>query len=507
MAATPGLVSLVGAGPGAAGLMTVRGRDLLTAADAVVYERRSQRALVPERAERYYVGRRRDGTRADPSAVRQLVVALARQGRRVVYLLRGDPFSFGGGSELAQALHDAEIAFEVVPGVASANVASAYTGVPLVSPSLASTIIFASGRSGRRASAVAPDWTAIARVGGTVVVRDADDVLPVIVKAFARAGVPDEMPALVVSGVGGARQRTVTATLGTIESAIVQEGIGRRMTLVIGWTVLLRDELEWVERQSLHGRRIVVARSAYGGETTAAELRELGADVIETPLPRVARRDMDVLRREVERVGELEWIVFAAPDAVELFWEQLLAAGRDTRALARARIAAIGAPTAAALLDRGVTVDVVQDRFTAAALVELLSERSDVPGAELLLVADEESAEETARDLEGTGATVSWAAPYRMVPAERREERLRRRLEQRTPDLVVAASAAGAAIYARVAGPEMIAQVPVLAANDEAAAVLHAAGALTVDRPDSTDTARADAVIAAVVARLGRAGA
>lgn len=497
-APTPGVVALVGAGPGDAGLLTLRGRALLDAADVVVYEHRRQRALIPPNAGRYFVGARRDGARPARSAVRQLVVALAREGRTVVYLLRGDPFSFGRGSEVAQALHDAGIPFEVVPGVATGVAAASYAGIPLVSPSLAATTVFASGRELAKHGAVSTDWAAVARLGGTVVVRDAAPALDSIVAGFAAAGVPPEIPTAIVSHAGASGQRAIVGTLETIGSDVSRAG--GRYTLIIGWTVLLRDELAWFERRPLFGRRIVVARAPHASDTVSDRLRELGAVVLETPIPRVARLDVEPLRTEVERLAELEWIVFGAPEAVDAFWEQLLGAGRDTRALGGARIAAVGAATAAALLDRGVTVDVVQERFGATALVDVLTEHPDIPGAALLSIGDEESAESFASDLESTGATVTWVAPYRAVPAERREASFRRMLERRGADLVVATSAPAAASYARAAGETLAASIPAAATSADTAAALRDAGAEVVIET----TAGAEEIVRAIRGRLER---
>ena len=258
--------------------------------------------------------------------------------------------------------------------------------------------------------------------------------------------------------------------------------------------------LAWFERRPLFGRRIIVARARHAPDSVSDRLRQLGAEVIETPVPRVARLDVEPLRTEVERLGELEWIVFGSPEAVGAFWEQLLGAGRDTRALGAVRIAAVGAATAAALLDRGVTVDVVQERFAATALVDVLTEHPDIPGAALLYIGDEESAESFATDLESTGAIVTWVAPYRAVPAERREASFRRALERRGADLVVATSAAAAERYARAVGEVLAASIPAAATSVDTAAALREAGAEVVIET----TAGAEEIVRAIKGRLER---
>lgn len=501
--AAQGIVFVVGAGPDLPGLLTVRGRELLASADAVVYDRRAHRKLIPGGVaggpERYHVGASTKTRRAPSSDVAQLLVTLARQEKRVVYLVAGDPLALGNGSELVTALHDASVEFEIVPGVPVANAVATYSGIPLLSPTMTSATIFASGRSSAHRGA-AIDWTAIARTGATVVVSDAPAVIPAIVAGYAVAGIPGEIPAAAIVHAGRASQRVVTATLGTIADEIARAGISRSATVVIGWTVLLRDELAWFDNRPLFGVRVVCGRSRYGSRAVADRLRELGASVMEVPLPRVTRLDLASLREEIERITDYEWLVFASPDAVNIFWEQLILASRDTRSLANAKVACVEPATAAALLDRGITVDVVQDRFDALALTDTLSERPDIPGAAMLYLADDATAESFARDLEQTGAAVTPLALYREVPNEKTDARFRRSLEDHRPGVAVLLSSRAAEEYIRAAGEEVVSSVPAAAYDEETARVLKDAGVdvtITPARPS------ADALVDAIRDRFG----
>lgn len=504
MSTPQGIVYLVGAGPGEPGLLTVRGRDLIANADVVVYTRRAQRKLLPPRGVggpvRYYAGARGEMAAPRQSEVQQLMVGLAREGKRVVYLADGDPFVFGGGSDTAQALHDADVDFEIVPGITAGSAASTYAGIPLMSRTLAASTIFADARKPSRAAAV-NDWSAIARVGGTVVVRNAQRALPAIVAGFATAGAPGEIPAAAIGNMGRASQRVIVSTLGSIDAAITRASLSGAVTLVIGWTVLLRDELAWFDVRPLFGRRVVIAQSRHGATAVADRLRELGATVMDMPHGGVARLDLTTLREEIERIREYEWIVFASPDAVATFWELLVSSGRDTRALANARIAAIGSATAGVLLDHGVTVDVVQDRFEGPALIDVMSERSDVPGAQLLYVAGDEDAESFGRELEEAGASVTVIAVYREVGAGKRGDALRRALDAGRVDLVVALSPAAAAEYVTIAGEELVSRAPAAAYDAATASVLSEGGVEVVTEPRETGV---DATVAAVRLRLAR---
>lgn len=496
-----GTVYLVGAGPGAPELLTVRGRDLIAAADVVIYTRRAHRKLLPPKAGggpvRYYAGAHGDVAAPAPSEVQQLLVGLARDGKRVVYLSEGDPFVFGRGSDVAQALHDADVEFEIVPGITSGSAASTYAGIPLMSRTLSASTIFADARKPSRGGAV-NDWSAIARVGGTVVVRNAQRVLPAIVAGFAAADIPGEIPAAAIGNMGRASQRVVMGTLGSISADIERASLSGAITLVIGWTVLLRDELAWFDVRPLFGKRVVFAQSRHGSRAAADRLRELGAAVMDLPQSGVARLDLTVLREEIQRINEYEWIVFASPEAVATFWELLVLSGRDTRALAGARIAAVGSATAGVLLDHGVTVDMVQDRFEGPALIDVMSERSDVPGAQLLYVAGDEDAESFGRELEQAGASVTSVAVYREV-AGSGGNAIRRALDAGRVDVVVAMSPAAAAEYLKVAGEELVGRAPAAVIDSATGAVLSEGGVAVVIEPQEPSV---DAMVTAVRIRL-----
>jgi uroporphyrinogen III methyltransferase/synthase len=501
--AEKGIVFVVGAGPDTLDLMTVRGKELLSTADAVVYERRSQRKLIPGGTsggpERYYIGARGKVVRAGSADVALLLVSLARRELRVVYLAHGDPLAFGRGTDLVTALHDASVEFEIVPGVSIGNAVATYAGIPLLSPTMASATIFANGRGSSR-TGTETDWSAIAKVGATVVVRNAVAALPAIVAGFAVAGVPGDIPAAAIVHGGRASQRTVVATLGTISDEMTRAGMMGSATLVIGWTVLLRDELAWFDTRPLFGTRIVFARSRYGTSAVADRLRDLGAVVIDVPTPAIARLDLSALRNEIDRISSYEWIVFSSPDAVSIFWEHLILAGRDTRALSGARIACIEPATAASLLDRGITVDVVQEKFESLALIDTLSEHADIPGASLLYVADDATAESFGRDLEQAGAVVTPLALYRDVPSEKAVGRFQRRLGDHHSAIVVAMSPGAAEDYIHAAGEHAILPVPAAAYDAVTAEVLSSAGIEVVIEPTRPG---ADAIVDAIRSRFG----
>jgi len=163
----PGIVFLVGAGPGDPGLITVRGRKLIESADAIVYDALANRDLLPSDAkvtghpELYDVGKRGGDSRSvSQDEINELLVRLARDGKRVVRLKGGDPFVFGRGSEEAQALNDASVAFEVVPGVTAGIAAPAYAGIPVTHRGIATSVTFVTGHEDPGKPTTQTDWSA-----------------------------------------------------------------------------------------------------------------------------------------------------------------------------------------------------------------------------------------------------------------------------------------------------------------------------------------------------------
>jgi uroporphyrinogen-III synthase len=250
----------------------------------------------------------------------------------------------------------------------------------------------------------------------------------------------------------------------------------------------------------LFGVRIIFAPARYGKHAVADRLRDMGAMIIDVPRPGVARLDLDGLREEIERISDYEWIVFSTPDAVSVFWEQLILSGRDTRALANAKVACVDPATAASLLDRGITVDVVQEKFESLALLDALTERSDIPGAALLYVSEDATAESFGRDLEQAGAAVTSLALYREFPSDKSVERFRRTLGDRHATVVVAMSPGAAEDYVRAAGEHAVGSVPAAAYDAATAAILSEAGVEVIIEPSKPS---ADSLVSAIRSRFG----
>jgi len=233
-----GKVTLVGAGPGDPGLLTLRGLDALKRADVVVYDRLVGPAilmLVPPRVRRIAAESLGSHGDARQTAIHRVLIEQASRGRHVVRLKGGDPFVFGRGHEEVEALEDRGIPYEVVPGVTSATAGPAAAGIPVSHRTLSSVVTIATGHEAREGRSV--PWERIARVGGTIVVLMCSDRIDGLVRRFRRGGLPASTPAAVVSRASLPNQDVRMATLGTIATILRRHPVRSPALFVVGEVV------------------------------------------------------------------------------------------------------------------------------------------------------------------------------------------------------------------------------------------------------------------------------
>ena len=286
-----GIVFLVGAGPGAPDLITIRGADVLSRADVVIYDHLVSPELIrlaPPKAELIYAGKKGGaGKTIEQSELNAMLIERARMGRVVIRLKGGDPFIFGRGGEEAEALARAGVRFEVIPGVTSAIAGPAFAGIPLTHREHGSFVAFVTGHEdeskGAHSSVPWDELAAAARGRGTIVILMATARMRATLDRIRAAGLPAETPAAAVQWATTAAQKTVSATLATLADASARAGIGAPAVIVVGECAGLREHLKWVERTPLFGRTVVVTRSRETASQFATALRRLGAEVVEFP--------------------------------------------------------------------------------------------------------------------------------------------------------------------------------------------------------------------------------
>jgi uroporphyrinogen III methyltransferase / synthase len=367
-----GRVYLVGAGPGDPGLLTTRALELIASADVILHDR-----LIPAGAldgaradaQLLFVGKQGGGESVPQEQTEELMVAHAQAGRTVVRLKGGDPFVFGRGGEEALTLHAAGIPFEVVPGVTAGVAACAYAGIPVTQRGVASAVAFVTGHEDPDKDESALDWQALAAFPGTLVLYMGVRRLPEIATSLIAAGRPGSEPAAVVENGTLPGQRTVSATLATIAEALSSSDIRPPSITVVGPVAALAAQLSWLPQRPLAGRTVAVTRARAQASELARLLHAHGARVVQAPLIRVQALPGGALDLE-----PYDLVCLTSPNGVAALFERLAAAGLDARALSGTRVAAIGPGTAGALAERGITADVVPERFVAEALVEALAE-------------------------------------------------------------------------------------------------------------------------------------
>lgn len=426
-----GRVYLVGAGPGDIGLITVRGVDCLRMADIVVYDYLANESLLwhAAAAELVYVGKAAGQHTMSQEDINQLLVDYASQGKQVVRLKGGDPFVFGRGGEEALALADAGIPFEIVPGVSSAIAAPAYAGIPVTHRGTASSLHLVTGHEepGKDSSAI--EWDVLAKTRGTLVFLMGAGNLPQIARELMSRGKPESTPVAVVRWGTLPEQETLVTTLGCCEADAAKHNLTPPAVLLVGEVAALHRKLHWAEQQKplLHVRA-AVTRPADQSRELAALLHDAGADVAITPTIRIQQRKLSPLaRKAIEEVQQYSWIVFTSANGVRIFFSYLYEMGLDGRALAKARIAAIGDKTADTLRDFGIVADCVPREFSQEGLAAELRISS---GDRVLIPRAAVAREALTEELQAQGARTDVIPVYDTLADPAGIDTLRRKLEQ-----------------------------------------------------------------------------
>jgi uroporphyrinogen III methyltransferase/synthase len=414
----------------------------------VVYDRLVSARLLelaPSSAERIFVGKEASAHTLSQREISALLVEKARDGKRVVRLKGGDPYVFGRGGEEAEALAEAGIPFEVVPGVTSAVAVPAYAGVPITHRGLASSFAVITGHEDPTKAETAIDWSKLATGVDTLVFLMGTATLPQIVEKLVEHGRPAAMPVAVIRWGTTPAQQVVTGTLADIVERVKEARLEPPAITVVGEVVRLREKLRWFDSpqaKPLFGKRVLVTRTRQQASVLSRLLAQEGAEPIELPTlelvpcvdPRRLGRALGALAR-----GRYQWVVFTSANGVDIFFQHLEAAGRDARAFVGARICAIGPGTAAALAARGLQADLVPDEFVAESVVEALA-RQKIIDQRVLLPRAEGARRELMRGLRALGARVDELPLYVAASPGAAEPKTLRRLRAGEVDVVTFAS-------------------------------------------------------------------
>lgn len=410
-----GYVYLIGAGPGDPGLITVKGRDCLAKAQVVMYDYLANEELLrlaPKGAELIYAGKVGGEHNREQSQINELLVQKALSGKIVARLKGGDSFIFGRGGEECEALVEAGIPFEIVPGITAAVGATSYAGIPLTHRGVTTSVAFVTGHEKKGKASSEIDWEGLSLGSGTVVFYMGVTNLPHIARSMMEHGRAPQTPVALIRWGTRPEQEVLVGTLADIaEKARAAEFKAPAIT-VVGEVVNLRDTLRWFDNRPLFGRSVLVTRGADQAGEFTTKLEQLGARAYCCPTIEITPpADHKALDEAIEGLDSFHWIIFTSYNAVKYFFARLSEHNLDTRALGRCRVCAVGPKTAAALAHYGVRADLIPSDYKAEGVVELFSEM-DMAGQWVLFPKGDRAREVITEELGRLGAQVIAPVAY-----------------------------------------------------------------------------------------------
>lgn len=364
-----GKVTLVGAGPGDPGLLTLKGAEAIKSADVVLYDRLvgpKILELIPEEAKRIDVGKSSGSHRVSQDEINRLLLDYALDGKQVVRLKGGDSFVFGRGGEELELLYKNGVPFEVVPGITSAVAVPAYAGIPVTHRGTSSSlhIVTAHTKDGANPEI---DFKTYADIGGTLVFLMGASLLEHIVKGLIGGGMDIYTPCAVIEHGTTPKQRKTLGTLNDIEEKA--GSIESPAVIIVGGVCELSEKFDWYSKLPLHGRTIAVTRHENASSGLSAILCGLGADVIECPcIHTESLVDHKTAERIERELKACDTAAFTSANGVRSVMEGLKKYGRDARVFGGVKIGAVGGATAAALSEYGMIADIIPGEYSGKAL-------------------------------------------------------------------------------------------------------------------------------------------
>ena len=385
-------VKLVGVGPGHPGLAAVQAIEAIKDADVIRHSDGCGVGLL-----------HLAGATADVGALQSTdeVVRLARAGKRVTVLFPGNPYAFSNGSEVAEKLERAGVDFEAVPGLIVELAAPVMSGIPLTIEGRSASIGFG-----------------LVKGAETVVLRLASGWWESGISALLADGRDAGTPAALILNPGQSGQHRVSAPLGELARKAATYGLRGDALLVLGPGVLLAESLDTMSKRPLHGRRVLMTRARHQVDPFRRELVELGASVVEIPTIEIQPMPLDDrVRKAIEHLEMTALVIFASANAVNIFFQMLLASGKDARAFHRSKLCAIGQETAESLEGHGLRPELITSEYTAEGLAKAL-EGWEMDAMHVLVPRAEVARDALPSLLANRGAEVEILPVYRaMCPA------------------------------------------------------------------------------------------
>ncbi len=450
-----GIVYLVGAGPGDAGLITLKGVECLRRADLVLADYLVNPQVLrhaPPSAEVVVLGgHARSQRKTDQQEVNGRMIAAAKKGQRVVRLKGGDPAVFGHSAEEIEALQQAGIPWEMVPGVTAALAAAAYVGIPVTHGEYSSALALVTGQERVDKRGPGLDYGALAEFPGTLIFYMGVTSARRWSEALLGRGKAADTPVAIVRHCTWNDQRMIRCTLGTVAQVIEERRLRPPAVIVVGHVVSLAPEVCWFTARPLFGTRVLVTRPRDQAETLAERLTDLGAEVVFQPAVQISDpSDWEPVDRALRRLDQYDWLVFSSANGVAYLLNRLCQEHGDLRKLKDVKLAAIGPGTAEELSRHRVRADLVPDEYRAEALAGSLAQ--EAAGRRFLLARASRGREVLAEQLVAAGGLVDQVVVYRSTDVERPEPAVASALAAGRIDWVTVTSSAIAQALVRLLG-------------------------------------------------------
>ncbi|HOS09535.1 MAG TPA: uroporphyrinogen-III C-methyltransferase [Smithellaceae bacterium] len=453
-----GKVYIIGAGPGDAGLITLKAVEALLAVDVVVYDNLVNEELLkfaPSQAKFIYAGKKGGDHTLSQDRINELLVKEARAGNTVARLKGGDPFIFGRGGEEAQILAENNIEFEIIPGVTSAIAVPAYAGIPLTHRGFTSTVAFVTGHEDPTKEKSDIDWSALAKIGTLVFLMGVKN-LPQITKELIKNGKAPETPVALIRNGSLPTQQVLVGMLSNIVILAHANDFRPPAILVVGGVVDLRDTLRWFDNKPLFGLGVVITRPERQADDLARLLLEQGANPISFPTIAIEPPDdWGELDKALKQLESYHWLIFTSANGVRFFFERLRQKEKDIRDLKGRKICCIGPATARQIEGKDIKVDLVPDEFIAEGILKSFS-ALDVRGKRFLLPRAAKARDILPEGLKKMGAMVDVVKTYRTVNSGRKKEEFMTLLEARAVDVITFTSSSTVEKFVEIMGKDFV---------------------------------------------------
>ncbi|MFJ8354260.1 uroporphyrin-III C-methyltransferase [Bacillus paramycoides] len=327
-----GYVYLVGAGPGDEGLITKKAIDCLKCADIVLYDRLLNPTFLSytkETCELIYCGKMPKNHTMRQEIINAHILQFAKEGKTVVRLKGGDPSIFGRVGEEAETLAEANIPYEIVPGITSSIAASSYAGIPLTHRNYSNSVTLLTGHAkgpltdhGKYNSSHNSD---------TIAYYMGIKNLPTICENLLQAGKKEDTPVAVIEWGTTGKQRVVTGTLSTIVHVVKNENISNPSMTIVGDVVSLRNQIAWKERKPLHGKKVLFSAATNKESSIKKMLQECGAEIYQ--IPTFKKKEYTLTSEQINEIFSVDRLVFCSTESVEILMRSCSKHHKDIRSL------------------------------------------------------------------------------------------------------------------------------------------------------------------------------